>query len=385
MYTTDIAILKKNDGSAIFAGNYKSAIDILSNLSGNTIRQFDVKHVTGGNVSMDASEWLNSQTEKKENDVNTSTKYSLRRRSKTLHEGPWATGEKEIREFLNELKNEDWGKYFVEIRTAEGKTVSVKPEDFWGGDITSKEGLEKILRKGIIVPQLILKDPEETFIVRDKKTEKEDNMEVKLKVVIGDEVIFVGKRSEVQKYLKTATNEIQTKSWVHEDGLDNIPADEWLCDAVGPQAKIMIEGALANDEIVVFHKETDQPLIVSRDKGIVIDRLRGMTILHTGDYLVFDPRRNKVCNAQIWMKENYLEPKNADNEINHPSHYTQYKGIEVIQLTEQMMNNRGNAVKYIARAGFKGGKDEELKDLKKALWYIEREIQRITQEGDDAS
>lgn len=61
--------------------------------------------------------------------------------------------------------------------------------------------------------------------------------------------------------------------------------------------------------------------------------------------------------------------------VNHPSHYTQYKGVEVIQLTEQMNFNRGNAVKYIARAGFKDP-DKEIEDLEKALWYLAREIER---------
>ena len=65
-----------------------------------------------------------------------------------------------------------------------------------------------------------------------------------------------------------------------------------------------------------------------------------------------------------------------DDLVNHPSHYTSYKGIEVIQLTEQMNFNRGNAVKYIARAGLKN-KDNEIQDLEKAVWYLKREIERI--------
>lgn len=66
-----------------------------------------------------------------------------------------------------------------------------------------------------------------------------------------------------------------------------------------------------------------------------------------------------------------------NDNVNHPAHYTAYKGIEVIQLTEQMMFNRGNAVKYIARAGLKDP-DKEVEDLRKAVWYLEREIQRLT-------
>jgi hypothetical protein len=65
-----------------------------------------------------------------------------------------------------------------------------------------------------------------------------------------------------------------------------------------------------------------------------------------------------------------------EDDVNHPSHYTQYQGLEVIDLTEQMNFNRGNAVKYICRAGHKSTASE-VTDLEKAAWYIQREIERI--------
>jgi hypothetical protein len=66
-----------------------------------------------------------------------------------------------------------------------------------------------------------------------------------------------------------------------------------------------------------------------------------------------------------------------DNDpVNHPSHYTAYEGLEIIDLVEQMNFNRGNAVKYIARAGLKNP-ETEVQDLKKGVWYLEREIERI--------
>lgn len=64
--------------------------------------------------------------------------------------------------------------------------------------------------------------------------------------------------------------------------------------------------------------------------------------------------------------------------VNHPSHYTQYP-VEVIELTECMNFNRGNAVKYICRAGHKK-ESHELTDLHKAAWYIAREIKRLSRE-----
>ena len=73
----------------------------------------------------------------------------------------------------------------------------------------------------------------------------------------------------------------------------------------------------------------------------------------------------------------------SNDPVNSPSHYTAYKGLEVIDLTEQMSFNRGNAVKYIARAGLKS-KDTEIQDLEKAAWYVNREIARL-QAARDAS
>jgi hypothetical protein len=64
----------------------------------------------------------------------------------------------------------------------------------------------------------------------------------------------------------------------------------------------------------------------------------------------------------------------ANNPIN-PDHY-RFAGVEVIQLTEQLNFCRGNAVKYLCRAGRKAP-EKELEDLRKALWYVEREITRL--------
>ena len=69
-----------------------------------------------------------------------------------------------------------------------------------------------------------------------------------------------------------------------------------------------------------------------------------------------------------------------NDNVNHPSHYTDGK-IEVIDFIEDKKLNfhRGNAVKYIARAG-KKNPEKEVEDLKKAAWYINREIERLENE-----
>ena len=64
----------------------------------------------------------------------------------------------------------------------------------------------------------------------------------------------------------------------------------------------------------------------------------------------------------------------APDMVNHPPHYTRHpSGIECIQVTEHMGFNLGNAVKYLWRADLKGTPDA---DLQKAVWYINREIEK---------
>ena len=60
--------------------------------------------------------------------------------------------------------------------------------------------------------------------------------------------------------------------------------------------------------------------------------------------------------------------------VNHPSHYTSHpSGVECITITEHMGFNLGNALKYVWRADLKG---DAVEDLRKARWYIDRELQK---------
>jgi hypothetical protein len=63
--------------------------------------------------------------------------------------------------------------------------------------------------------------------------------------------------------------------------------------------------------------------------------------------------------------------------VNHPSHY-KVGGIETIDFIEAKGLNYhlGNAVKYISRAEHKG---TAIQDLKKAVWYILRDIENREQ------
>src|SRR5271168_4617663 len=66
--------------------------------------------------------------------------------------------------------------------------------------------------------------------------------------------------------------------------------------------------------------------------------------------------------------------------VDHPKHYNEHpSGVECIDIVEHMTFNSGNAVKYIWRAGIKS--KDQIEDLKKAAWYIAREIGRIEKQS----
>ncbi len=60
--------------------------------------------------------------------------------------------------------------------------------------------------------------------------------------------------------------------------------------------------------------------------------------------------------------------------VARPKHYNSHpSGIECIQIVEHMGFCIGNAIKYLQRADEKGN---AIEDLKKSLWYINREIEK---------
>ena len=69
----------------------------------------------------------------------------------------------------------------------------------------------------------------------------------------------------------------------------------------------------------------------------------------------------------------------ANDTVNHPPHYTVGR-IEVIDAIEawELGFHLGNVVKYVARAAHKGS---FLEDLRKARWYLDRQIELATQQA----
>lgn len=79
------------------------------------------------------------------------------------------------------------------------------------------------------------------------------------------------------------------------------------------------------------------------------------------------------------VKQTEIEKEDV---VNHPSHYNDGK-IEVMDYIEDKQLNfaRGNVIKYVSRAG-KKDPNKELEDLKKASWYLNREIERLNKEAE---
>ncbi len=66
-------------------------------------------------------------------------------------------------------------------------------------------------------------------------------------------------------------------------------------------------------------------------------------------------------------------------KVDHPDHYNKHpSGIECIDIVEHMGFNLGNAVKYIWREDLK---ENSIEDLKKALWYIRRDMEKRKKGG----
>lgn len=80
-----------------------------------------------------------------------------------------------------------------------------------------------------------------------------------------------------------------------------------------------------------------------------------------------------VTSSNTPMQVEMFEP--APDSVNHPAHY-KVGGIETIDFIEakKLNYNIGNVVKYLTRAEHKGNK---LEDLRKAQWYLTREISSL--------
>ena len=135
--------------------------------------------------------------------------------------------------------------------------------------------------------------------------------------------------------------------------------------------------------------------IVSGTTVVVVDAESNAKILETNSAISWttcvSPLHDNYCVVGVEVRDgryedgkSYLlvfveekEGNEMNDPVNHPSHYTDGK-IEVLDFIEDKKLNyhRGNAVKYICRAG-KKDPTKEAEDLEKAVFYLNREIQLL--------
>lgn len=95
---------------------------------------------------------------------------------------------------------------------------------------------------------------------------------------------------------------------------------------------------------------------------------------------------DEIHDELAWWRTESVDLPEADTKLPvaqpdpvNPQHYRYHpSGIECIQVAEHMSYCLGNAIKYLWRAGKKG---DAVEDLKKAAWYVNREIERLAKGG----
>lgn len=173
---------------------------------------------------------------------------------------------------------------------------------------------------------------------------------------------YLSKRKEPCKYCRERFSECTPNYMMHEDKFE--PKEE--------QSTTEYNGC--NDCYYEWLGESDAPCCECKyrfDPGTMA-RLKAKDCFkpkekeHSSNCTISSEERNKTfTNGNYGFEEIDM--------VNHPPHYQH--GIEPIEFIEShnLNFNLGSAVKYIARAPYKG---TELLDLKKVKWFIEREIKR---------
>jgi len=120
------------------------------------------------------------------------------------------------------------------------------------------------------------------------------------------------------------------------------------------------------------------------------DAAKECTVLYAAIDIVTSPRWkeegskfwHECMDADYYRKPWPAYPEKAKQEadsVSHPSHYTSHpSGVECITITKHMNFCRGNAMKYLWRAGQKGDSlDKEIEDIAKAEEYCRIEKERL--------
>ena len=112
-------------------------------------------------------------------------------------------------------------------------------------------------------------------------------------------------------------------------------------------------------------------------KGCILMGCKWEHLAAEGCLSFYKASEDEINHAYSLITPNEPAPVTKET-VNHPSHYN--NGIEAIDYIEShnMNFNTGNVIKYVTRAKHKG---TELEDLRKASWYLNREIENLEKEG----
>jgi hypothetical protein len=161
---------------------------------------------------------------------------------------------------------------------------------------------------------------------------------------------------------------------------DRIDLNHFLEVVLGETKKEAVEKTTESEYLIIDSFDPSAPILLETDEISEILEWRSKNIAASKASSVYRVGIGDRIDLTSFLEETVGFDEEEDSDaVNHPSHYNQYKGIEIIQLVRQMNFNRGNAVKYVARAKFKDP-EKEVEDLKKAIWYLRDEIKRITEE-----
>ena len=80
--------------------------------------------------------------------------------------------------------------------------------------------------------------------------------------------------------------------------------------------------------------------------------------------------------GRLDVDEALARPRTGDDPTN-PTYYKDRYEIEPWRILRHMGFLRGNAMKYIWRAGEKGSSSDEILDLRKAIWYLTKEVENL--------
>lgn len=140
--------------------------------------------------------------------------------------------------------------------------------------------------------------------------------------------------------------------------------------------------SLADDEVDIYRIDLNETFAWGEDMfmGFVrpkkaIGENSQEKVIERLDRVLKDVPKEEPYNP-LSDKTTPLESTAKNDAVSHPSHYTDGK-IEVIDYIEdkKLGYHLGNACKYISRCQLKYGGKKRIEDLRKAIWYIQRQIE----------